>query len=134
MAHAPNNAPHHTQALASLRAALDALPSTPDGIAIALRSLGLHGQRHSTTRYPLAAYACRILDAAGCRHWPVAADRATVVVTCPDGTPITLPLSPAAYDFVTLFDAGAYPDLEAEPDRPEAPRPPAAGGEEPRAP
>jgi hypothetical protein len=128
MAHAPNNAPHHTQALTPLRAALDALPSTPDRIAATLRSLGLRGQRHSTAHCPLAAYARRILGSARYGDWPVEADRATVVVTCPDGTPSTLPLSPAAYDFVTLFDAGAYPDLEAEPDRPGAPRPPAAGG------
>src|SRR5579875_1995414 len=96
MAHAPNNAPHHTQALASLRAALDALPSTPDGIAIALRSLGLHGQRHSTTRYPLAAYACRIPAAPGCRHCPVPPARPPFVATCQAGPPTTLPLPPAA--------------------------------------
>jgi hypothetical protein len=97
-----------------VREAFAALPRTPDAITSMLRTAKITGERHSRRTNPLTRYFTRA--AASGAVVPAAnieADRALVTIRTVDGHVHYLLLPSAAYDFLTAFDAGAYPDLEA---------------------
>jgi hypothetical protein len=108
--------PDTVDPITTAQAALAALPASPSGIATALHNLGLRGPRRAPARCPMAAYLRLALEAAGHGACGVTTDRAVTEIAMPGGGRAALAHSIAAYDFVTMFDAGAYPDLEADPE------------------
>jgi hypothetical protein len=94
---------------------LATLGQTPDGVAQVLRASGCRGYRCGSLPSPVIRFAYRRFDAG----------RLELVYSAPgkpgrlylyqkDGNREELPLPTAIAEFLALFDAGAYPDLDLE--------------------
>lgn len=97
----------------SLKEALQALPDEPDQVAEELHAMGFVGEKCHPDRCPLANYVCDYLELD-----EASADKFSVFARGSSGTvdvilPEPLGSFPHLSIFVSSFDNGLYPQLEA---------------------
>jgi hypothetical protein len=93
---------------ARLRALIDSLGAEPDEVCGSLLKASCRGIRGAYDHCPIAVW----LEKQGA---PLPVVQAlSVTVCCDDGTQVSAYTSEAAKQFVELFDAGNYPELEVD--------------------
>lgn len=108
--------PRLSDAALKRQAAVNALKSLeekqyPTTIANFLSDLRIVGKRHSAERCPIARYLTAEVGETVC----VGNDSCAVMVLEPTETgPVYHKLGPAVLQFIRMFDAGVYPDLDVE--------------------
>lgn len=93
---------------------LEALGDTPDDIARSLEELGIKGLDGEARMCPLAIYLDRELKSV--RNYDIAVRPKNVELRCPGFFGVrefVVPLSDMDQRFITLFDRGTYPQLDA---------------------
>jgi hypothetical protein len=89
------------------------LGNTPDGVAEVLQLSECRGHRYGYFPSPIIRFAYRRFDAGRLELVYTSPDKpGTLYLFTPDGIREDIPLPTAVADFLALFDAGAYSDLD----------------------
>jgi hypothetical protein len=98
----------HAPVFGLIRAALEALGTTPDAIARTLHAEGVTGYRESPYCCPLANYLHARLLACGVEVCGIEVTDYEIIVDLADGSAVTVATPRPVAFFVNQFDGGAY--------------------------